>query len=125
MKNTPISMAKHLEKGKMGEDMACQYLLEQGYHIICRNWQLDKAEIDIIALEGDELVFVEVRLRTYSEDIPELSLSAKKIELLRNAASYFADIYTERKYTTARFDIIGIHVQKDVPHIRHYKDAFR
>jgi putative endonuclease len=118
-------MAKHLEKGKQGEDIACEYLIQQGYHIICRNWQLEKAEIDIIAMENKELVFVEVRLRTHAEDIPELSISNKKIELLCNAASYFADVHTELNYHTTRFDVIGIHVQKNISHINHYKDVFR
>lgn len=118
-------MAKHLDKGKQGEDMACEYLIQQGYCIVCRNWQLEKAEIDIIAMDKQELVFVEVRLRTHAEDIPELSISAKKIELLCHAASYFADTHTELDYTSARFDVIGIHVQKNTSHISHYKDVFR
>lgn len=118
-------MAKHIEKGKQGEDIACQYLIQQGYQILFRNWRLEKAEIDIIALENTELVFVEVRFRTHAEDIPELSISDKKIELLCNAASYFADIHTDLNYYTTRFDVIGIHVQKNTPYINHYKDVFR
>ncbi len=118
-------MKRHLEKGKQGEDIACQYLIEQGYQILFRNWRLDKAEIDIIAMDKEELVFVEVRLRTHAEDIPELSISAKKIELLYNAASYFADIHTDLNYYTTRFDVIGIHIQKNTPHLSHFKDVFR
>lgn len=118
-------MAKHIEKGKQGEDLACQYLIEQGYQILFRNWKWDKAEIDIIAMEGDELVFVEVRLRTHAEDSPELSISNKKTKLLCTAASYFADTYTEKKYNTARFDIIGIHFKAGNSELSHHKDVFR
>lgn len=118
-------MAKHIEKGKQGEDMACEYLIQQGYHVIYRNWQLEKAEIDIIAMDKNELVFVEVRLRTHVDDIPELSISPKKIELLCYAASHFADTHTELNYDTTRFDVIAIHVQKNIPQISHYKDVFR
>lgn len=117
-------MSKNLDKGKQGEDLACQYLTTQGYKILFRNWKLDKGEIDIIALEKEELVFVEVRLRTHAEDIPELSISDKKIALLTQTASYFIDIHSEIQYTTARFDVIGIHIT-DKTEIRHYKDVFR
>jgi putative endonuclease len=118
-------MAKHLEKGKQGEDIACNYLLKEGYQILFRNWKLEKAEIDIIALEGQELVFVEVRLRTHAEDIPELSISARKTELLCEAASYFADTHTKINYVTTRFDVIGIQLRGNKPQLNHYKDVFR
>lgn len=120
-----MPVVKHLEKGKQGENIACEYLIQQGYRIICRNWQLEKAEIDIIAMDKNELVFVEVRLRTHAEDIPELSISSKKIELLCHAASHFADTHTDLNYHTTRFDVIAIHVQKNIPQISHYKDVFR
>ncbi|MCS7028764.1 MAG: YraN family protein [Bacteroidia bacterium] len=118
-------MAKHLEKGKQGEELACQYLLEQGYEILLRNWKWEKAEIDIIALEGQELVFVEVRLRTHAQDSPELSISPKKASLLCAAASFFVDFCMDRNYSSVRFDVIGIQMKNNVPHIKHYKDVFR
>ncbi|MCS7077464.1 MAG: YraN family protein [Bacteroidia bacterium] len=116
---------QHIEKGKLGEEIACQYLTEQGYDILFRNWKWEKAEIDIIAMEGEELVFVEVRLRTHAEDSPELSISTKKQRLLCQAASFFAETYNERKYKTVRFDVIGIHIQHKSPCLSHYKDVFR
>jgi putative endonuclease len=50
-----------LEKGKGFEDIACEYLTSLGYRILHRNFYCRGGEIDIIALDGDVLVFVEVK----------------------------------------------------------------
>ena len=51
-------------EGKIGEDAAVYYLTRQGYRIICRNFRCIQGEIDIIAKDEDNLVFVEVKTRT-------------------------------------------------------------
>ena len=51
-------MAEHNETGKWGEEMACRYLEEKGYMILDRNWYYQKAELDIVAMDGGTVVFV-------------------------------------------------------------------
>jgi Holliday junction resolvase-like predicted endonuclease len=69
-------MAEHIDLGKKGEDLACNYLLKEGYTILARNWRFLKREIDIIALDKKELVIVEVkpvtRISTRSQGIQSL-----------------------------------------------------
>lgn len=50
-------------QGKAGEDIAANYLEREGLKILERNYRFERGEIDIIAEEGDELVFVEVKAR--------------------------------------------------------------
>ena len=50
-----------MRKGSEYEDIACEYLTELGYSILARNYHCRSGEIDIIAMDGDELVFVEVK----------------------------------------------------------------
>lgn len=51
-------------EGKIGEDAAAYYLTKHGYRIICRNFRCIQGEIDIIAKDGNNLVFIEVKTRT-------------------------------------------------------------
>lgn len=51
-------------EGKVGEDAAIYYLQKEGYVLICRNFRCFQGEIDIIAKDGNYLVFVEVKTRT-------------------------------------------------------------
>ena len=50
-------------RGKVGEDLAANFLEQIGFKIIKRNYRFERGEIDLIAEEGDELVFVEVKAR--------------------------------------------------------------
>ena len=53
-------MAIHNEKGKIGEKLAKEYLISQGYKILHTNWRIMRYEVDIIAQKDDVLVFCEV-----------------------------------------------------------------
>ncbi|MBO5626265.1 MAG: YraN family protein, partial [Prevotella sp.] len=57
-------MAQHNELGKWGEELAARYLQELGYSIIESDWKSGHRDIDIIAMDGDEVVFVEVKTRS-------------------------------------------------------------
>ena len=54
---------KSSDIGKIGEELVCRYLIKRGYNIISRNYRIKGGEIDIIAENGDYLVFVEVKTR--------------------------------------------------------------
>ena len=57
-------MYKRHEIGKLGEDLACRYLQNQGYKILERNFEARQGEIDIIALDKSEIIFIEVKTRS-------------------------------------------------------------
>ena len=57
-------MAKHLDTGKKGEQLAVNYLTKQGFNVLETNWRYKKLEVDIIAKDGEILVFVEVKTRS-------------------------------------------------------------
>ena len=116
-------MAKHIVLGKKGEELAQQFLLELGYKIIETNWRHDKDEIDIIAMDQEELVVVEVKTRStdfFGE--PEESVGVQKEGFLIRAT----EAYLEEKDLDidSRFDIISIILNKRQQKIRHIKDAF-
>ena len=57
-------MAEHNELGKLGEEMAVEFLRKDGYSILETNWTFQKAEIDILAQKGNTLAIVEVKTRS-------------------------------------------------------------
>ena len=116
-------MATHNDFGKLGEELATQYLTEKGYEILERNWRNRHKEIDIIAKEGNELVIVEVKSRK-SDDYgdPDLSVNRRKQQLLISAANAY--IFKNKIDLNTRFDIISIVMKGENPVIDHIEDAF-
>lgn len=117
-------MAKQQKIGLLGEDTACQFLLNNGYSILERNWRFSKAEIDIIAMNNKVLVFVEVKAKSYTYyGAPEESISPYKENLIFDAANQY--MFKIKHEWEIRFDIISIVFDKDLkPTITHFKDAF-
>ncbi len=116
-------MAQHLKTGEEGEDLAKEYLLQQGYTILESNWRFHKAEIDIIAKKKEVLIFVEVKTRsTAIFGDPALAVTPKKQRLLADAASAYMD---QVGHTwEIRFDIISVILQQPEYDLQHFKDAF-
>lgn len=106
--------------GNKGESLAEQYLLGLGYQILDRNVYMRKAEIDIIAKDGDTLVFVEVKTRNnFSFGNPLESMTNEKISNI---------IYATKMYIASK-GLYGINVRFDFvavsgTEIEHIKDAF-
>ncbi len=94
--------------GRKGEEIAENYLKEKGYSIIKRNFRFGKGEIDIVAKDGDCLVFVEVKSRkNYDFGEPELAITKSKIRQLKKIAeAYFYVNKIEQQQ--CRFDVITI-----------------
>ena len=116
-------MNNNQDFGKLGEDLAVNYLINKGYQILERNWRSGHKEIDIIALDGDTLVAVEVKTRksnTYGE--PDIAVGAMKQQML----IWAADAYVRYKNldVEVRFDIISIVITDTGEHIEHIEDAF-
>lgn len=107
--------------GNAAERRALEYLLQNGFAIVTRNYKRGFSELDIIAMEGEEIVFVEVRSRTKSAwETAEESITPKKqARLWKTAEIYLAEMNLADH--PCRFDVIAINGDE----LRHYRDAFR
>ncbi len=117
-------MAKHNILGKEGENYAADYLDEQGYEILDRNWMCGHKDLDIVASKDGTLVFVEVKTRsTMDWGDPEEAVNEKKIRNLVHAADAY--IRYNRLDMDVRFDIISI-IMDDTGYYRveHIEQAF-
>lgn len=111
--------------GKMGEDLAAEFLKKRGCKIIERNCRKKFGEIDIIMLDKNELVFVEVKTRTSdSSGFPLESVTVAKQNKIRNLASIYSQQHSEFDKMNLRFDCIGILKKGDNYEIEHIEDAF-
>lgn len=116
-------MAIHNDLGVLGEQLATEYLTEQGYKVLEKNWRYLKAEIDIIAIKQNTLAIVEVKTRSSTFfGNPEEFISKSKIKLLIMAANR----YVEHKNldVEVRFDVIAIVKNKHKTEITYIKEAF-
>jgi len=116
-------MAEHNELGKLGEDLAVDYLKKNGYTILDTNWTFQKAEIDIIAQKENTLAIVEVKTRSSIDfGLPQDFVKPKKIQLLVKAV----DAYVNAKNLDldVRFDIVAVHKEGKSFVIEHLIDAF-
>lgn len=102
------------------EDRAAEFLAEQGFTLITRRYSVRGGEVDIVALDGDVLVFVEVRTRRHPDYPPEASLDRKKQERVFVASAAFLR-RMEDPNREVRFDLIAISPRG----MKLYRDAFR
>ena len=111
--------------GRDGEDLAHRYLQRQGFVIVARNWTTPSgsAELDLVAVEGDVLVFVEVKARETDEfGAPDRAIDAdKKHQIVRAAREYLRR--SGRDPQKVRYDVVGV-VMEPGPVITHFRDAF-
>lgn len=117
-------MAKHLETGKSGESAAVQYVENLGYRIIVKNWRYKHLEVDIIAMDGPILVFIEVKTRRSAlYGAPSEAVSYHKQQKLDRAANLY--ISYSKHQGDIRFDIVSIYIDPSNHHqIEYIKDAF-
>jgi putative endonuclease len=118
-------MTRKQQVGQWGEQHAAAYLRDQGYSIIAQNWHCPHGELDIIAQQGDTLVFVEVRTRhSASADNALLSVTPRKqARVIASAHHYLADHAAPD--TPWRVDVIAVTLpHHGPPQITHVEDAF-
>lgn len=123
-------MTGHLETGKVGEDLAQETLLENGYTIISRNWRYKHLEIDFVAMDSQTLVFVEVKTRKNTRfGHPYEAVDWKKQQKLARAATIYLSQSSHKGET--RFDIVSVILNDDIldkkdsgPQVKIIKDAF-
>lgn len=104
----------HLETGRIGESYAADYLTGQGYKIVEPNYRTRYGELDLVATEGEELVFVEVKTRSGEGfGLPEEAVDRRKQQkLIRMAQSYVLEKDWSGNY---RIDVLAIEVDHGRP----------
>lgn len=116
-------MAQHNELGKKGEQLAVDFLLENGYGIVERNYRFEKAEVDIIAQKEGTLAIIEVKTRsTVDFGNPQDFIKTKQIKNLVKAVDKYVN--ENALDMEVRFDIIAIVKKGNRHEIEHLEDAF-
>ena len=116
-------MNKKQLEGKFGEYQAIKYLESLGYKILCHNFRCLQGEIDIIAKDKEEIVFVEVKTRkskSYGEAKEAVDENKKK-HILKSAKYYLYKNKIEDSFV--RIDVIEVYIMKDNFEIKHIKQA--
>ena len=116
---------RNRELGRRGEDAAARFLDRRGYDIVERNWTCAAGEVDIIARDGEALVFVEVKTRSNTEKgLPSEAVDAGKRRRYERIAALFLVDY-DVVDVPVRFDVVSIVVvPPDRAFIRHHIGAF-
>ena len=115
---------ERLELGKWGENLAVKKIKGLGYKEIVRNYRCPLGEVDLIAREGDTLVFIEIKTRKdksigYAKEAVD---ARKRRQLSKVALAYMKSM--ECCDVKARFDVIAINLDRDKPQVEVIKNAF-
>lgn len=116
-------MDRRKKTGQQGEAVAAAYLERRGYTIVARNWRCQTGELDIVAQQGDTLVFVEVRTRRGQQfGSPEESVTpAKQARLIELAHTWLQQTATAP--AVWRIDVIAVRWAAGLPRINHLENA--
>ena len=116
-------MYERHETGKIGEDIAVTYLQQNNYIIIERNFECNQGEIDIIAKDKDELVFIEVKTRSNAlYGMPKDAVDKIKKKHIYKSAEYY--VYLKKiKNIPIRIDVIEIYKKQGRYKVHHIKQA--
>ena len=109
--------------GRIGEDVACQYLQENNYEIIERNFECRQGEIDIIAKDKDEIVFIEVKTRTnssYGNPIDSITYYKQK-HIIKSVEYYLYKEKLEKAFV--RIDVIEVYSRGEKYYVNHIKNG--
>ncbi|MFZ0246532.1 YraN family protein [Candidatus Binatus sp.] len=110
--------------GRRGERAAERHLRRNGYRIVVRNFRAAGAEIDLVAIDGDILVFVEVKTRrSRAAGAPEEAVDERKQTRMRRAAEVFARRYRADEIEM-RFDIVAVDASGKRLEIELLRNAF-
>jgi len=111
--------------GNRGEELAAAFLERNGYAIVERNFRCKGGEVDIVAKDGNTLVFIEVKSRkTLTYGVPQLAVTPfKQRQISKAALTWLAR--NHKHDSPARFDVIAILLNSNYLHqIEHIKNAF-
>lgn len=112
------------KSGKNAEDIAEEYLKSLGYEILAKNFMISHNEIDILAKDGNYLVFVEVRSKSDNYlGTPEESITQNKRKQLIKAVNTYLSLNPQID-NFIRLDFIGVIFENGKPIIKHLINAF-
>jgi len=116
-------MAKHNERGKFGEKLAEEYLINHGYKILHTNWRVGRYEIDIIAQKSDILAFCEVKYRSSNlfGDPETFVTIQKQKKIIKAAAMYVGQNCWQGE---SHFDIVSVLKEGKTIKINHIENAY-
>jgi putative endonuclease len=111
-------------KGRMGEDEAARHLIGKGHRILERNYRFGRYEIDLITMDGDTLVFVEVKsVFTGAFGEPEDRVDRRKQRRIGKVASAYL-AWKDPAHADCRFDVVSVVWKEGRAGILHIEDAF-
>lgn len=118
-------MAAKDDLGRRGEDLAAQFLADAGYTVIDRNWRCARGEIDLVARDGNDTVFVEVKTRSSTAfGHPFEAITAQKLARLKRLANAWCDAHPYRR-GVIRIDAISVIASAGrAPLIEHLRRVF-
>jgi putative endonuclease len=108
--------------GRFGERIAARHLLRQGLTLLERNWRCPSGEVDLVARDGPELVFVEVKTRRGTRfGRPAEAIVAAKARRMRATAVQWLAAHRDADRGPVRFDVIGIVLGRDTLTLEHLR----
>ena len=108
-----MSKAPTTSAGRAGEDAAIKLLQTRGYKIIARNFRSKVGELDIVAIDGNTLVFVEVKTRWSKEyGVPEEAITSRKLSSIMRTGEYYK-LMNPNTPDLMRVDAVAIEVEGD------------
>ena len=114
--------------GDFGERLAAAHLEAKGYQIIDRKFRVVEAEIDLVARDGDTLVFVEVRTRRGgAPGMAARSVNAAKAKQLLRAVDWYIEHHPEFADEPMRIDVVTVELERDgtLREVTHIENAVR
>lgn len=119
-------MDSRRDTGRFGEDAAASFLEGKGFTVIARNWRSGHYELDIVAVDGEGLHFVEVRTRINPEILPQDTVNAAKQRKVTEAARRFLRQPAHLKFSDFEvfFDVIGVTLANEGVDLEYIPQAF-
>jgi putative endonuclease len=122
----PVSTDPRQHLGRLGEQLATEHFERLGYTIVCRNHRTRYGEIDLIARDGETLVFCEVKTRRGRGEPWDALHEAKRAQVRRMAGAYLAEVTDRPRTRLVRFDAVGVVIGLGggLTRLDHLVDAF-
>lgn len=113
------------ELGRLGEKLGARFMRRLGYRIAARNYTCPAGEVDLIAIDGDSVVFVEVKTRRDdTTEYPEDAVNTTKRRRLTATARYYL-LQAKAERRSCRFDVLAVLLKEgEAPRVEHFIDAF-
>jgi putative endonuclease len=115
---------ERLDLGRLGEDLALKKIKSLGYKCVARNYRCPLGEVDLIARDGDALVFIEIKTRKgRSIGYAKESVNKRKRRQLSKVALAYMKSHNVED-TKSRFDVVAVHIREGMHEIEVVRNAF-